>query len=68
MNRKLTIRLIFCAVMLLAACLACSGCRSADIPRGLTGVSSLIDRVPPQWEPEVKTLVPLEDERADAAE
>lgn len=58
MDRKLTIRLVFSAVMLLAASLMSSGCRSVDSPSGMMGVSSLVDPVPPQWEPEVKTLAP----------
>lgn len=58
MDRKLTIRPVFCAVVILAACLVSSGCRSAESPSGLMGVSSLVDPVPPQWEPKVKTLAP----------
>jgi hypothetical protein len=68
MDRKLTIRLIFTAVMLLTACLVSCGCRSAGSPSGLMGVSSLVDPVPPQWEPEVKTLSPSQNEETSSAE
>lgn len=68
MDRKLTIRLIFSAVMILIAGLFSSGCRSTNSPSGLMGVSNLVDPVPAQWEPEVETLAPLEYEETGSAE